>query len=47
MLAKHDLPQGSLYPAIHGLENRGLQEAGWQRLIEASGLILKMSEGGA
>jgi PadR family transcriptional regulator, regulatory protein PadR len=70
------VPQGSLYPALHRLENRGLLVAdwkqteggrdakfyrltrkgraqleaetkGWQRLTEAVGLILKMSEGGA
>jgi PadR family transcriptional regulator PadR len=70
------VPQGSLYPALHRLENRGLLEAdwkatetgreakfyrlmrkgrtqleteaaGWERLTEAVGLILKMSEGGA
>ena len=70
------VPQGSLYPALHRLENRGLLSAGWketetgreakfyrltrkgrarldaeaaswQRLTEAVGLILKMSEGGA
>ena len=70
------VPQGSLYPALHRLENRGLlaadwkasetgreakfyrltrkgraqldmEAAGWQRLTEAVGLILKMSEGGA
>lgn len=69
------VPQGSLYPALHRLENRGLlvadwkqteggrdakfyrltrkgraqldaQTAGWQRLTEAVGLILRMSEGG-
>jgi PadR family transcriptional regulator PadR len=69
-------PQGSLYPALHRLENRGLltavwketetgreakfyrltrkgraqletETAGWQRLTEAVGLILNMSEGGA
>jgi transcriptional regulator len=69
-------PQGSLYPALHRLENRGFlasdwQETGtgreakfyrltrkgraqlekeaasWQRLTEAVGLILKMSDGGA
>jgi len=68
--------QGSLYPALHRLENRGLltaawkdtetgreakfyrltrrgktqletEAAGWQRLTEAVGLILNMSEGGA
>src|SRR5437764_8060383 len=70
------VPQGSLYPALHRLENRGLltadwkqtetgreakfyrltrkgraqletETAGWLRLAEAVGLILKMSEGGA
>jgi PadR family transcriptional regulator PadR len=70
------VPQGSLYPALHRLENRGLltadwkdtesgreakfyrltrkgraqleaETAGWERLTEAVGLILKMSEGGA
>lgn len=70
------VPQGSLYPALHRLENRGLlaadwketetgrdakfyrltrkgrthlerETAGWQRLTEAVGLILRMSEGGA
>jgi transcriptional regulator len=70
------VPQGSLYPALHRLENRGLLTAdwketesgreakfyrltrkgraqleteaeSWQRLSEAVGLILKMSEGGA
>ena len=70
------VPQGSLYPALHRLENRGLlaadweetesgreakfyrltrkgraqletEAASWQRLIEAIGLVLKMSEGGA
>jgi len=70
------VPQGSLYPALHRLENRGLlaaewretetgreakfyrltrkgraqlerETASWQRLTEAVGLILKMSEGGA
>jgi transcriptional regulator len=70
------VPQGSLYPALHRLENRGLlaadwketdtgreakfyrltrtgrkqldaETAGWQRLAEAVGLILTMSEGGA
>ncbi len=68
--------QGSLYPALHRLENRGLltadwkdtetgreakfyrltrkgkaaleiEAANWQRLTEAVGLILMMSEGGA
>jgi len=70
------VPQGSLYPALHRLENRGLlasewqetdtgreakfyrltrkgraqldaEAADWERLTEAVGLILKMSEGGA
>ncbi len=70
------VPQGSLYPALHRLENRGLvaadwkqteggreakfyrltrkgrahmetQTIGWQRLTEAVGLILRLSEGGA
>jgi len=70
------VPQGSLYPALHRLENRRLLAAdwketetgreakfyrltpkgrkaleteaeGWQRLTEAVGLILRMSEGGA
>jgi DNA-binding PadR family transcriptional regulator len=70
------VPQGSLYPALHRLENRGLltadwkatetgreakfyrltrkgrvqldtEVAVWQRLAEAVGLILKMSEGEA
>ena len=70
------VPQGSLYPALHRLENRGLlaadwketetgreakfyrltrkgrsqleaEAASWQRLTEAIGLILEMSEGGA
>jgi PadR family transcriptional regulator PadR len=70
------VPQGSLYPALHRLENRGLltadwkatetgreakfyrltrkgrtrleaEAASWQRLTEAVGLILKMSERGA
>ena len=70
------VPQGSLYPALHRLENRGLltadwketetgrdakfyrltrkgraqletEAASWQRLIEAVGLVLRMSEGGA
>jgi len=69
------VPQGSLYPALHRLENRGLlaadwkatetgrdakfyhltrqgraalgkEAASWQRLTEAVGLILRMSEGG-
>ena len=70
------VPQGSLYPALHRLENRGLlaadweetesgreakfyrlprkgktqletEAASWQRLIEAVGLVLELSEGGA
>src|SRR5262245_43506063 len=70
------VPQGSLYPALHRLENRGLlsadwkqtetgreakfyrltrkgraqletEAASWERLTEAVGLILRMSEGGA
>lgn len=70
------VPQGSLYPALHRLENRGFlaadwkqtetgreakfyrltrkgraqlntESAGWQRLTEAVGLILALSEGGA
>jgi PadR family transcriptional regulator, regulatory protein PadR len=70
------VPQGSLYPALHRLETRGVlasewnetetgreakfyrltrkgraqlgtETASWQRLSEAVGLILKMSEGGA
>jgi PadR family transcriptional regulator PadR len=70
------VPEGSLYPALHRLENRGLlaadwkktetgreakfyrltrkgrkqlevDAASWSRLIEAVGLILAMSEGGA
>ena len=70
------VPQGSLYPALHRLENRGLlaadwrqtetgreakfykltrkgraqldtETAGWQRLTDAVGLILALSEGGA
>lgn len=69
------VPQGSLYPALHRLENRGIlvadwkqtetgrdakfyrltpkgrarlesEAASWERLTEAVGLILKMSEGG-
>jgi transcriptional regulator len=75
----HDVvqvPQGSLYPALHRLENGGLltadwketetgreakfyrltrkgraqletEAASWQRLTEAVGLILGMTEGGA
>ena len=70
------VPQGSLYPALHRLENRGLlaadwkqsetgreakfyrltrkgmaqletETASWQRLVEAVGLVLTMTEGGA
>jgi PadR family transcriptional regulator PadR len=70
------VPQGSLYPALHRLEKRGLlaadwkatetgreakfysltragrtqletEVAGWKRLADAVGLILKLSEGGA
>jgi PadR family transcriptional regulator, regulatory protein PadR len=70
------VPQGSLYPALHRLEYRKLlaaewrdtetgreakfytltrqgrarlerETANWQRLTEAVGLILKLSEGGA
>jgi PadR family transcriptional regulator PadR len=70
------VPQGSLYPALHRLENRGLltadwketetgreakfyrltrkgksqleaETASWQRLVEAIGLVLGMSDGGA
>jgi len=70
------VPQGSLYPALHRLENRGLlaadweqtesgreakfyrltrkgrtqletEAASWQPLIEAIGLVLKLSEGSA
>ena len=69
------VPQGSLYPALHRLEHRGLltadwddtetgreakfyrltrkgraqlgtESASWQRLTEAIGLILKLSDGG-
>ena len=69
------VPEGSLYPALHRLENRGLltadwretetgreakfyrltrkgrgqletEAAGWQRLIDAIGLILGMPDGG-
>src|SRR5713101_7567193 len=68
------VPQGSLYPALHRLENRGLlaadwketetgreakfyrltrkgraqletEAASWELLIEAVGLVLRMSEG--
>ena len=67
------VPQGSLYPALHRLENRGLmaadwkqaesgreakfyrltrkgrmqlesESASWQRLVEAVGLILSLSQ---
>ena len=70
------VPQGSLYPALHRLENRGLMSAewgetetgreakfyrltrkgrtqleseslSWERLTQAVGLILRLSEGGA
>src|ERR1700752_4050123 len=70
------VPQGSLYPALHRLQTRALlsaawklteagrdtktyrltrkgrrqletETASWQRLAEAVGLILTMSEGGA
>jgi transcriptional regulator len=70
------VPQGSLYPALHRLENRGhlaadwketetgreakfyrltrkgraqleKEAASWERLTEAVGLILRLSEGGA
>ena len=70
------VPQGSLYPALHRLENRRLlaadwdktdtgreakfyrltpkgrrqletEAADWERLAQAVGLILRMSEGGA
>lgn len=70
------VPQGSLYPALHRLENRGLldadwkesetgreakfyrltrkgraqlesEAASWERLTEAIGLILGLSDGGA
>jgi transcriptional regulator len=70
------VPQGSLYPALHRLENRKLlaadwkqsetgreakfyrltvkgrkqletETAGWERLAEIVGLVLRMSEGGA
>jgi PadR family transcriptional regulator, regulatory protein PadR len=69
------VPEGSLYPALHRLENRGLlaadwketetgreakfyrltrkglkqletEAANWQRLIEAVGLILAISDAG-
>src|SRR6516164_10915194 len=70
------VPEGSLYPALHRLENRGFLAAdwretetgreakfyrltrkgkaqlateteSWQRLVNAIGLVLTMSEGGA
>ena len=70
------VPQGSLYPALHRLEHRGLlsaewdqtetgreakfyrltrkgrsvleaETASWQRLTQAIGLILKLSDGDA
>lgn len=70
------VPQGSLYPALHRLEQRGLVTADWQvsesgrdakfyrltrkgrssldtetenweRLVDAVGLILRLTEGGA
>lgn len=70
------VPEGSLYPALHRLENRGYlaadwkktdtgreakfytltrkgrkqleaEASSWQRLSEAVGLILGMTEGGA
>jgi len=70
------VPQGSLYPALHRLENRGLlagdwketetgreakfyrltrkgraeletEAASWERLTQAIGLILGLSDGGA
>jgi len=31
MTAKSDLPQGSLYPALHRLENRGRPAADWKK----------------
>jgi PadR family transcriptional regulator, regulatory protein PadR len=77
-VSKHavQVPQGSLYPALHRLEYRGLlaadwkesesgreakfyrltrkgkaqleaETASWRRLVDAVGLILGMSEGGA
>jgi transcriptional regulator len=77
-VSKHvvQVPQGSLYPALHRLENRGLlaadwketesgrdakfyrltrkgkaqleaEAASWKRLVNAIGLILTMSQGGA
>src|SRR5262245_8797241 len=70
------VPEGSLYPALHRLENRGFlaadwketetgreakfyrltrkgkaqletETAGWQRLVDAIGLVLTMSRGSA
>ena len=70
------VPEGSLYPALHRLENRGFLAAdwretetgreakfyrltrkgkaqleaetvSWQRLVDAIGLVLTMSRGGA
>ncbi len=70
------VPQGSLYPALHRLENRGFlaaewnqtetgreakfyrltrkgkaqlekETANWRRLVEAVGLVLKLSDRGA
>jgi transcriptional regulator len=70
------VPQGSLYPALHRLEKRGVlaaewkqtetgreakfyrltrkgrtylqtETASWERLTEAVGLILRISDGGA
>jgi DNA-binding PadR family transcriptional regulator len=44
------VPQGSLYPALHRLEHRGLldaETASWRRLSDAVALILRLSEGGA
>ena len=70
------VPEGSLYPALHRLENRGFlaadwkatetgreakfyrltrkgkaqletETASWQRLVDAIGLVLTMSAGGA
>ena len=77
-VSKHvvQVPQGSLYPALHRLENRGLlaadwkesetgreakfyrltrkghaalesEAASWERLTQAIGLILGLSDGGA
>ena len=50
------VPEGSLYPALHRLENRltgkgrkqlSTEAASWQRLIDAIALILGMADGGA